>query len=763
MEKSENLMKSRFEDFDPYVVRETEKYGIPIPSREYIQSLLKPRKRPMSAEALIEQMGIHDPDLQIAVTRRLSAMVRDGELLQSAKGFLSEDHVEEIKGFISVRQDTLSILSAEGEFLAYLLTNRYTWLMNGDEIVAHIVRQEGEKVFATLRKVVHYADLTLLGRMIATEEGGVVLSYDRNLHGEVQILKGSKHAKDGEIVQMQIDRLKSRETQVWSGEIVKVLGDRSQAGIEVEMAIQTHQLPHTWSAQIESACEKWKAGTLPRGAAKGRIDLRVYPLVTIDGEDAKDFDDAVFCEERANGGWRLIVAIADVSHYVRPNSPLDKEAQLRGTSVYFPGTVIPMLPEALSNELCSLKPMVDRLCLACDMVISKTGKITHYEFYNAIMHSNARLTYNEVANLLEGNKRLRLKFGPLVGMLQSLNDLYQVLHTSREERGAIAFESVETQFLFDEEGQIANIVPRLRNDAHKIIEECMLCANVAAARLFQKYKMPALYRVHEGPNIDKLTELHRFLGVHGVKMGGGDKPKPLDYNAVLKQIQKRPHYRVIQTMLLRSLTQAIYTPRNKGHFGLAYPAYVHFTSPIRRYPDLMVHRAIKEIVHGEDKSPVVESMTTLDALGEQCSLTERRADEASRDATQALKCRYMMDKVGEEYQGVITSVVPFGLFIELKDIYVEGLVHVTQLGADYFVFDASHQRMMGERTHTIYALGDEVKVRLVKVDLDSNRMDLQLVGVEVRGGDRHQGGRKEEGHGHRSENKRRKQRRRNRG
>jgi ribonuclease R len=368
--------------------------------------------------------------------------------------------------------------------------------------------------------------------------------------------------------------------------------------------------------------------------------------------------------------------------------------------------------------------------MVCDMTISEAGHLSHYEFYNAVMHSKARFTYNEVANILEGNKRLRTQFSPLVEMLENLEALYKKLNIAREERGAIAFETVETQFLFDEAGQVAKIIPRTRNEAHKIIEECMLCANVATARFLEKNKKATLYRVHAGPNVDKLSDLRKYLGIHGVDLGGGETPKPGDYNAVLRHIQDLPNFKVLQTMLLRSLKQAMYSPENEGHFGLSYPAYTHFTSPIRRYPDLMVHRAIKAVLKGASDAEgdmKGDSLEALQEMGEHCSLTERIADDATREVSQALKCRFMAGKVGEIYQGFITTVVPFGLFIELKDVYVEGLVHVTQLGQDYFVYDQARQRMVGERTRVIYQLGDTVEVKLVRVDLDANRIDLQLL------------------------------------
>lgn len=719
-------MSNRFEQRDPHFERELEKYGRPIPSREYIQSILASRKKPMSEEKLIEQLGVQDPELQIALTRRLNAMAREGEICQKPDGFLPESFVKEVQGPLTVVDREIAIIDPETDEPVYLLNVTGEGLWEGDDVIIKVSRYTDDRAYGVFVKCVAYAPVQILGRMTVGEGLGHVLSYDKQMPGEIQLTRGGKKAKDGQIVMVEINRTESQIEAHWCGEVVKILGDRGQPGIEVEMAIATHKIPHEWPAAVEKACEKWGT-SVPKNAYSDREDLRDLDLVTIDGEDAKDFDDAVYCEVRPKGGWRLIVAIADVSYYVKHHSALDKEAEYRGNSVYFPGMVIPMLPEVLSNELCSLKPAVDRLCMVCDMSISASGKMTGYKFYNAVMHSKARFTYNEVANILEGNKRLRLQFSPLVPMLEQLELLYKQLNIAREERGAIAFETVETQFLFDEDGQVAKIIPRTRNEAHKIIEECMLCANVASARFLQKNKMPALYRVHEGPNLDKLTDLRKYLGTHQVELLGGDKPSPGHYNAVLRQIQDLPDFKVLQTMLLRSLKQAMYSPENEGHFGLAYPAYTHFTSPIRRYPDLMVHRAIKALLKSETEAIEVDTLESLREMGEHCSLTERIADDASREVSQALKCRFMAEKVGEIYQGTITSVVPFGLFIELKDVYVEGLVHVTQLGQDYFSYDPSRQRMVGERTRVIYQLGDEVEVKLVKVDLDSNRIDLQLL------------------------------------
>lgn len=498
--------------------------------------------------------------------------------------------------------------------------------------------------------------------------------------------------------------------------------------------------------------EKEAAKLKPEVAEKDkekRIDLRQVPFVTIDGEDARDFDDAVYAEAKRGGGWRLFVAIADVSHYVKVGSALDEEAARRGNSVYFPERVIPMLPEVLSNGLCSLNPLVDRLAMVCEMTLSKAGKLTGYQFYEAVIHSHARLTYTKVSQLLEHPdsveaENLRQQLPGVVPHLQQLYALYKALLAGRHVRGAIDFETQETRIVFGADRKISEIRPTQRNDAHRLIEECMLCANVATARFLQKHAIPALYRVHDGPPQEKLNNLRQFLGELGLSLGRGKAaPTPGDYQELLEKIHDRADFRLIQTVMLRSLSQAVYSPDNNGHFGLNYDAYTHFTSPIRRYPDLLVHRAIRSVIRSKAETPHVQragaaSMPKariypydelrLDQLGEQCSMTERRADEATRDVTNWLKCEYMRERVGETFPGVITAVTGFGLFVELTDIFVEGLVHVTALPGDYYHFDAVHHRLSGERTGRSFRLGDTTEVVVARVDLDERKIDFELAG-----------------------------------
>ena len=520
---------------------------------------------------------------------------------------------------------------------------------------------------------------------------------------------------------------------------MEVLGDHLDPGLEIDVAIRAHGIPYEWPDEVLR-----EAGTLGEEPAEAdkhhRIDLRDVPFVTIDGEDARDFDDAVWCEERG-GGFQLRVAIADVSHYVPVGSALDEEASHRGNSVYFPERVVPMFPEVLSNGLCSLKPRVDRLAMVCDMQIGPEGELTHYVFYEAVIHSHARLTYTDVGAVLADGESPNVA-DERYGDIARLYRLYEVLRGAREQRGALDFETQETRIVFDEQRKIAAIEPVYRNDAHKLIEECMLIANVATARFLEATDQPALFRVHEGPSAQKLENLRAFLGELTLELPGGLKPTPEHYQSLLSTVEGRDDAQVIQTMLLRSLSQAVYQPDNGGHFGLHFEAYAHFTSPIRRYPDLLVHRAIRSVIRGRTKSAHVSrvpgakalqreviypyDMAGMLALGEQCSMTERRADDATREVDAWLKCEFLKDRIGDAFSGVIAAVTNFGVFVELHDLYIEGLLHVSALPGDYYHFDQAKQRLVGERTRQVFQLGGVVAVKVARVDLDDRKIDLEL-------------------------------------
>jgi ribonuclease R len=536
-------------------------------------------------------------------------------------------------------------------------------------------------------------------------------------------MRGS--ARPGQVVVAEVIEQPSAHREALA-KVIEVLGNYTDPGMEIEIALRKHDLPYRFSASAQR-----QAGRFPHEVQnadrKGRTDLTALPLVTIDGETARDFDDAVYCERGARG-FRLIVAIADVSHYVADGDALDGDARDRGTSVYFPRRVIPMLPEQLSNELCSLKPAVDRLCMACEMTISADGEIESYKFFPAVMHSRARLTYNQVWDWLSQPKARTREAAAVLPHLENLYALYKVLAAARARRGAIDFETIELELKFDAQGKIETIVPVMRNDAHKLIEECMLAANVCAASYLLERKQPALYRVHEGPTPEKLAALKEFLAGSGLSIGGGESPTPADYAKLLAQIKGRPDFNLLQTVLLRSLQQAVYSPDNEGHFGLGYDAYTHFTSPIRRYPDLLIHRCLKACLSGTRYQPTGAAWSEL---GVHCSQTERRADDATRDVENWLKCFFMQDKVGEIFMGTVSGVTHFGLFVTLDGLNVDGLVHVTELGNDYFHYDAVRHAMSGERSGKVYRLADRIMVKVARVDLESTKIDFVLTGDDI--------------------------------
>ncbi len=712
---------------DPNFAREAKKYDNPIPSREFIMESINEQGCPISFAEIASVLGIKDEDQLIALDRRLGAMLRDGQLIKNRKkGFCVIDKEELIVGRVTGHADGFGFLIPEEGGDDLFLTHReMRKLMHGDRAVVRVAgidnrgRREG-----TIVEVLERAHEKIVGRLAIEGGVGFVRPDNKRMTQEI-IVPGTElnGAKKGDIVVVELIVQPSRRTQP-VGKIVEVLGQHLASGMETDIAIRSHEIPVEWPAEVEQAIAKLSE-KVPESAKKGRVDLRKLPLVTIDGEDARDFDDAVYCEATPKG-WKLIVAIADVSHYVQPGNPLDTEAFSRGNSVYFPGRVVPMLPEILSNGLCSLNPHVDRLCMCCEMLINREGKMLRSRFFEGVMHSHARLTYNKVAAMLvDRDEELIKEYSDLLPHLEQLYSLYHVLLAARRERGAIDFETVETRIVFDE-GKIADIVAVTRNDAHKIIEECMLSANVAAARLLQRKKIPAHFRVHEGPSAEKLIDLRQFLGEMGLSLPGGAKPTAGDYAKLLDQVRERPDAQLIQTVLLRSLSQAVYTTDNLGHFGLSYDAYTHFTSPIRRYPDLLVHRALKHVVNGGKASDFHYSKGELQSFAEHCSTTERRADEATRDALDTLKCEYMLDKVGEKFDGIITSVTSFGLFVMIDGIYVDGLVHITALDKDYFHFDPVAHRLRGERTGKSYRLGDPLRIQIAAVNVDERKIDFVL-------------------------------------
>ena len=713
---------------DPHLAREKKKYDNPIPSREYIMELLAEQGTPLGREEIAERLGITDEEQLEALRRRLNAMERDGQLVRNRRGALCLVNKKDlIAGRVIAHQDGFGFLKPdEGGDDLFLSPRQMHALLHGDRAVVRVVGvdRRGRRE-AALVEVLERGNTHVVGRLYVEHGVGFVVPDNKRITQEVIVPeKDFAGAGHGQIVLAEILEQPTKRTQP-VGRIVKVMGEHMAPGMETEIAIQAYSLRTEWPQPLQQEIASLSE-EVPEIAKEGRVDLRELPLVTIDGADARDFDDAVYCEKKPKG-WKLWVCIADVSSYVDLGTALDQEARSRATSVYFPDRVIPMLPEVLSNGLCSINPEVDRLCMTCELYINKEGNITRSRFYRGVMRSHARLTYDQVAAMVvEKERPLRKQYKALVPHLEELHRLFKVLNKARQERGAIDFDTVETRILFNDQAKVEKIVPVQRNDAHRMIEECMLAANVAAARFLLRKKIPALYRNHDGPPEEKLTDLRAFLAEVGLKLGGGKKPTAKDYARVLDQARGRPDFHLIQTVLLRSMSQAVYAPENIGHFGLAFPAYTHFTSPIRRYPDLVVHRAIKHALDGGRGEDFVYSLPELETLGEHCSTCERTADEATRDATNWLKCEYMMDKVGESFDGIITSVTSFGLFVELNDIYVEGLVHITSLDNDYYHFDPVGHRLTGERSGQVYRLGDPIRVRVAAVSLDDKKIDFVL-------------------------------------
>jgi len=658
--------------------------------------------------------------------------LRDGQIMQDRRGrYCLLTRINLKRGRIQGHPDGFGFFIPEegGDDMILSATEMRT-VMHGDLVLAYQtgVDRRG-RLEAKVHEVVEHANCTVVGRFFSEHGVGCVMPDNKRLTQDVSIpLEFAGEAKNGQMVLAEILSFPSKRNQA-IGKIIHVLGEHMAPGMEIEVAIHAHGIPAEWPDDVMATIGKISQQVTSKQLA-GRTDLRDLPFVTIDGEDAKDFDDAVYCYQKPKGGFQLYVAIADVSHYVTPGSPLDQEAARRGNSVYFPGQVIPMLPEALSNGICSLNPLVDRLCVVAEMAISPEGKISRYRFYRAVFRSKARLTYNQVAAWLDKQAIDDAEKSHLWPMITSLHKLYSVLLKARKNRGAMDFDTIETAIQFDESRKIQRIVPVFRNEAHKIIEECMLAANVAAARLLEKAEIPTLYRVHAMPDETKMTALRQFLGELGLQLGGGKKPHPKDFQKTLVSIGDKPERHLIEMAMLRSLKQAQYIEKNDGHFGLAYPAYTHFTSPIRRYPDLLIHRAIGHLI---DNSPVETfnyKTEDMAKLGKHCSVTERRADEATREVVAWLKCEYMQDKLGQVFEGTISAVTSFGLFVELKDIYVEGLVHVTALKNDYYAFDGMHHRLVGERGGQVYRLGDPMTVLVARVDLDERKIDFELAEKE---------------------------------
>ena len=708
-------------------------------------STLEAADAPMAFGDIAAQLDLSNERDLDALRKRLRAMQRDGQIISGRRGAYGvPKRMDLLRCRIMGHRDGYGFARPlEGGDDLFLSAREMYQVFDGDEVLVSMAgvdrrgRAEGQVV-----EVLTRAHTKVVGRYMEESGIGFLLPHNTRIRNHILIPPKAKGgARHGQLVSVALTDYPSANLGA-KGEVEEVLGDHLDPGLEIDVAIRAHGIPWEWPDEVLR--EAGALGEEPTKADKThRIDLRDVPFVTIDGEDARDFDDAVWCAPQANG-FQLRVAIADVSHYVPVGSALDEEASLRGNSVYFPERVVPMFPEVLSNGLCSLKPEVDRLAMVCDMQIDHSGQLQDYAFYEAVIHSHARLTYTDVGTVIEDGWSRHVP-AERVEDIERLFGLYKVLRSAREQRGALDFETQETRILFDEQRKIAAIEPVQRNSAHKLIEECMLIANVATAQFLEALEQPALFRVHEGPSAEKLENLRAFLGELSLDLPGGMKPTPEHYQSLLGRVEGRDDSQIIQTMLLRSLSQAVYQPENAGHFGLHYEAYAHFTSPIRRYPDLLVHRAIRAAIRGRSKGDHIRrvqgaaplkrekiypyDMGTMVTLGEQCSMTERRADDATREVDAWLKCEFLKDRIGEEFEGVIAAVTTFGVFVELSDLYIEGLIHVSALPGDYYHFDQAKQRLIGERTRQVFQLGGAVTVRVARVDLDDRKIDLELSGV----------------------------------
>jgi len=713
---------------DPFAKREAKNYENPIPSREYILDLLTEQPEHINRFQIEKLLNLQDPEQKEGLRRRLRAMERDGQVyFNRQKCYELTSELEVLEGIVSAHPDGFGfVLAEDGGGDLFLGMRDMRRVFHGDRVQVRLAgtdrkgRREGSLV-----KVIENNTNTIVGKL--EDRDGVLMVVPDHKRMNQDVIVSKEHTYGAEAGQMVMIEILYYPTQFQraKGRVIQNLGGHMEPGQEIDVAIRSYDIPHEWPMMLEAEIADLEP-SVPQESKAGREDFREHLLVTIDGEDAKDFDDAVCCQ-KTGSGWRLWVAIADVSSYVERGTALDAEAKRRGTSVYFPGRVVPMLPEVLSNGLCSINPEVDRLTMVCEMNISSAGEVEDYRFSEGLMRSHARLTYNQVAAMvLDGDAALCKQYADLLPHLHELYQLYLALAKKRALRGAIDFDTVETQIVFGEHKKIEKLAPIVRNEAHKVIEECMLAANVSAANFLLENKIAALYRNHKGPTEEKLKALKEFITPLGLVLDGGEEPQAKDYSKLLNSIKERPDFEVLQTVMLRSLSQAVYEADNVGHFGLAFDAYAHFTSPIRRYPDLLVHRAIKHIVRGKKVSDYNYTKEQMSDLGQHCSITERRADDATRDATDWLKCEYMLDKVGEDFDGIISTVTGFGLFVVLDDIHVEGLIHITALKDDYYHFDKMNHIMKGERTGKTYQLGGKISIRVAAVSLDERKIDFVL-------------------------------------
>ena len=716
---------------DPHLAREQEKYENPIPSREFILQHIEKRNEPAYFEELVQELGLVDDEAIFALKKRLRAMERDGQLIFTRnRRYGLVDNMDLVKGTVLGHRDGFGFLKLDQGgpdwFLPQFEMRR---LLPGDKVLATAQNiKSKDKIEARIVRILEARPEPIVGRYFKDFALGVVVPEDPRITQDIVIPDGEQGAaRHGQVVLVEVTKRPSKRVNA-IGKVTEVLGEHLAPGMEIEVAIRNHQIPHEFSNAVLEQVAVY-GEEVSEQSKQGRVDLTKLGLITIDGEDARDFDDAVYAETKAGGGWRLYVAIADVSAYVQPNTALDASALERGNSVYFPDHVVPMLPEALSNGLCSLNPHVDRLCLVADMQINSDGELESYQFYQAVMNSSARLTYNRVHKIIQGDEELRQQYAANLSNITALQQLYTKLAEVRTKRGALEFDTVETRFIFNSHRKIEQIVPVHRVESHKLIEECMIMANVAAARFIEKHQANALFRVHERPDADRFANFRRFLAELGIEANLSAEPTPLELTQALASLGERPDRELIETTMLRSMKQAVYQGDNQGHFGLALEAYAHFTSPIRRYPDLVLHRSIKAILAKQGQQVTGSryySAEEIAPLGEQCSMTERRADDATREVADWLKCEYMQDHIGAEFAGVVATVTNFGLFVRLTELYIEGLVHISSLKNDYYHYDAERQALIGKQGNNSYRMGDLLTVKVAAVNLEARKIDLVL-------------------------------------
>ena len=703
------------------------RYRHPQPDRAQLLDFLRHAGQPLELDAILDGFGLKGQRAQKNLLETLGRMVRAGQIIENRRHvFCLAEKLELIAGIVSAHRDGFGfVMREDGEDDIYLSAREMRSLIDGDRVSIRIVgrdfrgRPEGRVVEILERGIEDIA-----GQFVRERGIGLVIPDNPKIGHRVLIPPGeSGSAKPGQIVVAEILDYPT-DAEPPTGRVVRIIGEQADKGIATDIAIHAHGIPDTWPKKVTQAARRLGKSVAAEDK-KNRADYRDLPLVTIDGADARDFDDAVYCEAAGNG-WRLVVAIADVAHYVEAATDLDREATRRGTSVYFPDRVVPMLPEALSNELCSLKPEVDRLCMVCDMKVDGSGKVSRSSFRDGLLRSRARLTYSQV------NEYLVKRTGGAIPeavqpMLLQLHSLYQALASARQRRGAIELDIPQTRIELGPDGAVERIRAVPRNDAHKLIEECMIAANVEAARFLRKHRIAGLYRVHAKPDPERFEELRQYLlGLGLKKVPHPDHVEPRHFNQLLRQVADRPDSQAISVAMLRSMMHAEYTPKNIGHFGLSLDHYAHFTSPIRRYPDLLVHRAIRHILGGGKAGGYRYGHEEMERLGAICSAHERRAEDATRDVEARLKCQFMEDKVGNEYDGVVTGVTSFGVFVQLVEPPIDGLVHVTSLENDYYHFNATQLALVGERTGKRYSLGDRLRVVVSQVDLDSRRIDFRL-------------------------------------